>query len=169
MAYVDSNVIIARYMPQDKWYALSERFFTKKNTRYITPLTLVELYSVFSRVLEQISFPGKESLNDRSTALNTLIKFVIDDCNLKILSVPYVAEVEIDGTAIRAPIEYVMSLIWAALLELKSLDLVHISYSWVLKVKKGIGTFVTADDEIASRKALIQKHLGVKIAHLKDL
>jgi len=166
---VDTSVIIARYMPQDKWHELSERFFTKRDTYYITPLTLVELYSVFSRVFEQISFPSKESFKDRSTALNTLINFVIGDCNLKILSVPYVAEVEIGGNAVRAPIEYVMSFVWASFLGLKSLDLVHISYSWILKVKKGIGTFVTADDEIVTKKETIKKATGVRVRSLKDM
>ncbi len=78
---------------------------------------------------------------------------------MKIVSVSYLAEVKIGDTLVRAPIEYVVSYVWAAFLGLRSLDLFHISYSWVLKVKKGIGTFETADDEIASKKALVQKRL----------
>lgn len=169
MNYVDSSVIIARYMPHDKWYSLSDKFFRNSDTNFVTPLTLLELHSVFSRLFEHISFPSKEPLRDRPTALNTLINFVIDDCNLKILSVPYIAEVYIGGIKIRAPVEYVMSFVWAALLELRSLDLMHIIYSWLVSVKKGINAFVTADDEIATKKVLIQKHLGVKIVHLKDI
>ncbi len=88
---------------------------------------------------------------------------------MEIVSAPYLAEVEIGDTAVRAPIEYVMSFVWAAFLGLRSLDLVHISYSWVLKVKKRIGVFVTTDDEIASKKTLVQKRLGVKIAHIKEM
>jgi len=53
MAYVDTNVLISYYFDEEELHEVSTRIFNMLKTMqkkiYISPLTLVELYSVIAR------------------------------------------------------------------------------------------------------------------------
>ena len=168
MAYVDTSVVISRYMPKDPMNRISQEFFSKDRTSYITPLTLTELHSVFSRTMEQIHLPENVRI-DLPLAVSTLVSLTIKHCNLTIASVPYTVLAEIGGLSVRAPIEQAISYFLAGKLKLRSLDLLHIALCWVLKMQQRVDLFVTADDEITSKKEIIQKETGVRVKHLKDM
>jgi len=168
LAYVDTSVVISRYMPKDPMNRISQEFFSKDRTSYITPLTLTELHSVFSRTMEQIHLPENVRI-DLPLAVSTLVSLTIKHCNLTIASVPYTVLAEIGGLSVRAPIEQAISYFLAGKLKLRSLDLLHIALCWVLKMQQRVDLFVTADDEITSKKEIIQKETGVRVKHLKDM
>ena len=146
---------------------ISQEFFSKDRTYYITPLTLMELHSVFSRTMEQIQLPEEVKI-DLPVAVSTLVSLAIKHCNLTIASTPYTVLAEIGGLTIRAPVEQAISYFLAGKLKLRSLDLLHVALCWVLKMQGRVDLFVTAEDEITSKKEIIQKEIGVRVKHLKD-
>lgn len=168
MAYVDTNIIISRYIPSDPSHKISQKFFLEKDQRlYITPLTLTELYSVFSRMMEWVSLP--ELKIDLPVAVSTLVSFAIKHCNLAILPVPYSVPVVIGERSIRAPVEQAVSYLLAGHLKLRSLDLLHIALCWVLKMQENVDVFVTIDEEIASKSEIIREETGVSVKHLTEI
>ena len=49
--YVDTSVIVARYKPRDEMYNSAESLFNQGGVHFfVSPLTLVELYAVLSRI-----------------------------------------------------------------------------------------------------------------------
>jgi len=169
LAYVDTSAIISRYMPKDPMHKISQEFFSKKGyALYITPLSLTELHSVFSRMLEQILLP-KEVKVDLPVTVSTLANFAIKHCNLTVASIPYTVLAEIGDLTVRAPIEQAMSYLLAGTLKLRSLDLLHIALCWVLKMQQRVDLFVTIDDEIDSKREIIREETGVKVKHLKEM
>lgn len=68
-AYVDTSVIVARYKPDDPLHEASENLFKlSEAVLYISPLTIVELYSVLSRVrinVRKINSPLINSLHHK--------------------------------------------------------------------------------------------------------
>jgi len=169
LAYVDTSIIISRYIPKDPVHKVSQEFFSQKDYAvYITSLTLTELYSVFSRMQEQISLP-KEVKIEFPVAVSTLVSFAMKHCNLKLASIPYTVIAEIGDLTIRAPIEQALSYSLAARLRLRTLDLLHIALCWVLKMQQKIDVFITIDDEVYSKKELIREETGVKVKHLKEM
>ncbi len=169
MAYVDTSAIISRYIPTDPMHKFSDKFFSKKGrSLYITPLGLTEMHSVFSRVIEQISLPEEVKITDPVT-ISTLVNFAIKHCNLAVVSVPYTVNAQIGNIAIRAPIEQVLSYSLAAVLKLRTLDLLHIALCQVLKMEQKVDLFVTIDDGIYSKREVIHEETGVKVKHLKEM
>ncbi len=169
MAYVDTSVIISRYIPKDPMHEISERFFSKRDHQlYVTPLSLAELYSVFSRMLGAILLP-KQAKIDSPITVNTLVNFAVKHCNLIVASLPYTVLVEIGGLTIRAPIEQAMSYSLAGTLKLRSLDLLHIALCWILKMQQRISMFITIDEEIDSKRDIIRQETGVKVKHLREI
>ena len=157
------------YIPKDPMHKISQEFFSKKDyTLYITPLTLTELYSVFSRMLEKILLP-KELKVDFPVTVSTLVNFAIKHCNLTVASMPYTVLAEVGDLTVRAPIEQALSYSLAGRLKLQSLDLLHIALCWVLKMQERIDLFVTIDDEITSKREIIREETGVKVKHLKEM
>ena len=58
-AYIDTNVVVARYKPNDPLHEIAEKLFNLPQVElYASPLTLVELYSVLSRVHIETSLIG---------------------------------------------------------------------------------------------------------------
>lgn len=150
-------------------HKISQEFFSKKvRILYITPLGLTELYSVFSRVLEQVSLP-KEVKVDFPVTVSTLVNFAIKHCNLTVTSIPYTVLVKIGDLNVRTSIEQIMSYSLAGSLKLRTLDLLHIAACQVLKMQQVLDLFVTIDEEIYSKRKIIREETGIRVKHLKEM
>jgi hypothetical protein len=51
---------------------------------------------------------------------------------------------------------------------LRTLDMLHLSYAWILKKTSGINLLVTGDEEILEKAESIRKSLGIKVYHPKQ-
>lgn len=167
MAYVDTGIIISRYMPNDPMHKASELFFKKDLEMYITPLGLTELYSVLSRTKDQLSLSKEVKAN--VSLLSTLVNFIINHCNLTLVSAPYTVLIEFGDLSIRTSVEMAMSYMLAEKLMLRSLDLLHIATCQILKMEKGLDVFITTDEDIHLRREIIRKETGIKVKHLKEM
>ncbi len=161
--YVDTNVIIARYKPQDPLYSTANEFFTRKDIEFIiSPLSLVELNAVISRLLpSNIIVPS----NIKKIDVPTLVEFIIYDCNLRLVSKSYLTAYQIRKMKVRIPLEYYLALLIADTIKLRTLDLLHLAYVYLMK--DYVSVFVTGDEEIIERKNVIKK-FGIRIIHPEE-
>jgi len=161
--YLDTNVIIARYKPADPLHEVSDKLLSSgKFEFFISPITLFELYSVISRLYPNMIFPQEVE----SISVDTLVHFIVEDCNLKLVSKNYLVTTYFRKRKIRMPFEYLMSMMLAEKLKLKALDLLHIAYAAMLR--DSIQTFVTGDSEILERKSIIKDIVGIEVEHPKN-
>jgi len=153
---VDTNVIVARYKPGDPLYSDSNVLFEKRYEFVVSPLVLVELYSVFSRIRPHIRLP--KPLEEAT--LSSLVRFVVDDCRLTVVYDLLVAK--IGGEARRVPLEYIYAMKLAEKLRLRALSLLHVAQAALLSDR--VETFVTGDEEILERRESIERLTGLKVA-----
>ncbi len=162
--YLDTNVIVARYKPNDPLHKVSEKLLSNKDFEFfISPVTLFELYAVISRLLPHLFLPPEV----RHVSVSTIVHFIMEDCNLKFTSKTYLTTIYFRDQRIRTPFEYSMAMILAERLKLRALDLLHISYASILRDKAQL--FVTGDDEFLKRRKAIKEFTGLKVMHPKDL
>ena len=137
--------------------------FNIKLNFFISPITLFELYSIISRLCSNLVLPKKTI----HATVDTIVHFIMEDCNLRLLSKTYLTTFYFRDQKVRIPLEYRMSILLAEKLKLRALDLLHIAYASILEEKKRI--FVTGDNEILSKRNIIRKLTGLEIKHPKDL
>jgi len=163
VVYVDTNVIIARYKPNDPLYKVADKFFQKNYDFVVSPVTLVELYSVLARIKPFLRFSkGLESVN-----LDTLIAFIIYDLKLKLVARSFMSSFQIFGERFRIPLEYHLAMRFAEKLRLKTLDALHIVYAYILR--DSLDYIVTGDDDILSAREMIKQYIGLEIRNPSEL
>jgi len=159
--YVDTSVIVARYKPSDELYNSSERLFSQRGILlYVSPLSLAELYAVLSRVREQIHTPS--SIHP---SINTLVAFIVRECRLHIITQANSVTKKLGTTKLRTSPEYFISMKVAEKLQLKTLDLLHLAYASLARVRYRVNGFVTGDKEILDRSRLIRTALRLEVLH----
>ena len=162
--YLDTSVIIARYKPMDPLHDASERLFTNKVLEFlISPITLFELYSVISMLGPNLVLPQEV----KGVSLDTLVRFIIEDCNIRLISEVFFIPINLNQQKVNLPLEYLISITLAEKLKLRALDLLHIAYAAMLREKVKI--FVTGDEEILGKKATIKKVVGIEVKHPEDI
>jgi len=163
--YVDTSVIIARYKPNDELYRYSSRIFELKNVSfYISPITLLELFSVLSRIKDSLTVPFKEK-----PLIASLVTFIVKDCRLKVASKAYTIKKRIAGSELRTPIEYYLAMKYAESLRLRTLDMLHVVYAWLFKRLYDVRGLVTGDEEIIRRSEAINECFGIEILHPREV
>jgi len=171
IAYLDSNVILAKYMPLDPYHSSSYRILEEKFVQNITSaLTIVELAAVIGRQSEKIKFVDERS--DVITAIEALsrteriaafIKFVLSEISVKFLSHLGTEDLSLAQERIRLFSDYARAYSYAPEFRLKSLDLLHLAALKNIQIegKISVDYFVTADNEILGRKKEITRELDV--------
>lgn len=163
--YVDTSVIIARYKPGDELFDDAENLFSRRGLSfYGSPLTLVELYAVLSRVWHEIDIS-----NQVQKELKTIVTFIVKDCGLHIAPETYATAVEIAGQRARIPLEYSLAYRHAETLKLRALDLIHVCYVSILKAVYGVSTFITGDEEILAKSHIIREVFKINVKHPRDI
>jgi len=170
MAYIDTNVIIARYAPKDPLNKDAQAFISSTKTRkLISPISVVELMAVLSRLETELDVPTELESEPWGRRIRAVAEFFIRDCRLSIVSFPINAKTKIAGTAVTIPLEYQSSIRQAHALKLKTLDLLHLKCAEKIK-KLGIelNLFVTGDEDVLSRAEVIKSNLGITVTPPKE-
>ncbi len=159
--YVDTNVVVARYKPRDELYDAAKRLFEGRTFNfYVSSLSMVELYSVLSRVKVRVDVPSLAA-----EALNTLVAFIVRDCRLKVIGVGSPIERKLGGELLRTSSEYYLSMKSAEKLRLRTLDLIHLAYASLARTKLGVSAFITGDEEILHESEPIHRVLKFRAVH----
>jgi predicted nucleic acid-binding protein len=165
MAYVDTNVILANYFPEDKVHGMASAFFElSRKRKIISPVSAVELFAVVSRLQTNIQAPMEIVEESPRRRVRALVEFLIRDCKLFVASVPAQAKIRIAGTMVSVPVEYESCIRLAHVLKLKTLDLIHLAYADNLrKWGHDVDVFVTFDGDILRGSTNIQQQLGIEV------
>jgi len=165
MAYVDTNVILAKYFPDDALHGKAERFLDHGGDRkVVSPVSVVELAAVISRLDADIRAPKELLQESPRKRVRAIVEFLIRDCNLTVATVPARARIRFAGTTLPIPLEYQRSIRLAHGLKLRTLDLIHLAYADNLR-KWGheINTFVTGDRDVLSNSEQIREQTGIEV------
>jgi predicted nucleic acid-binding protein len=165
MAYVDTNVVLGKYFPEDKLHQRAVRFLEQTAMwKIISPISLVELTAVLSRIDTALRAPEELLKETPRRRVRALLEFLIRDSNLHVASVPAKAKLRVGGTLFAVPIEYHSCIRLAHALKLKTLDLLHVTYADNLrKSGYGIKTFVTFDQDIIGKAHEIQQETEIEV------
>lgn len=124
----------------------------------------MELYSVYSRILENVTLSAGDKETDQIERLEAVVQASLVDCGLSIVSLSLSAEWSVGDRRFSVPLEYAQARKLAPHLRLKTLDTLHVAYSsLLLKTGTPITDFVTGDDELVSRSKQIQRLTGIKV------
>jgi predicted nucleic acid-binding protein len=165
MAYVDTNVILAKYFPEDRLHSKATAFLElNRKRKFVSPVSIVELAAVVSRLQRDIRAPRELQQEPPRRRVRAIVEFLIRDCALTVAAVPARAKIKFAGTILSVPLEYHSSIRLAHALELKTLDLIHLAYADNLR-KWGheVAAFVTGDSDILNKSDKIQEQLGIEV------
>jgi predicted nucleic acid-binding protein len=165
MAYVDTNVILAKYFPEDKQHAQASNYIEMTDKRkIISPISVVELSAVLSRLENELLSPRELLQESPKRRIRALTEFIIRDCGLLLLSIPSQVKIRLAGTVLSVPIEYQGCIRLASTLKMKTLDLLHLAYADNLrKWGHDLELFVTGDKNLLSNSEKIERELGIKV------
>jgi len=140
LIYLDTNVLIAYINPKDKLHDRAVTLMSRyqKNEIVISQLVVLELYSVYSRVM---------NLSD--VELEALVNYTIKKCEVRI------ANIDWDEL-------YSQSLSYANSLKLKTLDLLHVMAAYLVGAK----TMISLDKDINNKRSIIRDLLGLEVLGL---
>jgi hypothetical protein len=174
--YVDTSVIIARYMPSDRSFQKVESFFkTSSGPRYISEISVLELHCVFSRLVRggmlaaHLGFSFFAAL-EMKEKVRVAVEHAIRTWRLTVLSPERTyARFPLSGQTIEIQHELFEAIRTAPVLGLKTLDMLHLIYARTMReVVPELTTFTTLDGDMISRRDEIDKELGIRVASPLD-
>ncbi|MFH0848770.1 MAG: hypothetical protein V1857_04640 [archaeon] len=176
-AYVDTGVMLARYIPGDPENPSCSRFFERIETnKFVSVLSILELSCVFSRLLEtdEVEVPPEieESLTElsREERIRTMVEYVLEDCGLRTVEVdPIHLTISLLGSPTKISHVCYKALNLASELRLRTLDILHLAHISSL-VDEGvqIECLVTNDSELLARRKQISEILRIRVLSVKE-
>lgn len=171
IAYLDSNVFLAKYMPSDPYYASSCRIFEENFVHCVSStLSIVEVAAGIGRSYSKIELA--DSISDVIKELDTLpvtdricafIRYIFNDLTVKFYSHLGSEDLVLDHENVRLFSDYARAYSYASRFRLKALDLLHIAAlkNILIEGKTSVDYLVTGDKEILKRKSEINQELEI--------
>jgi predicted nucleic acid-binding protein len=176
VTYLDTSVIIARYMPADPAFNKVERLFrASTEARYISEISVLELHCVFSRLIRggMLSAPlGISSFADLETKekVKVAVEHAIRTWRLTVATPERTyARYPLSRQTIETQHELFEAMRTAPALGLKTLDMLHLTYAKTIReTVPDLETFTTLDGDIISRRNEIESELDITIVSPLD-
>ena len=170
--YLDTNVIVTRYLPADPNFLAVNTFFKKSHeAKYGSEISVLELYCVFSRLIKG----GAVSVADYASEFESLnvdekvrvsVEHAIQTWRLRV-TVPEISftKLQISKQAIQMDHRLFEAIRVSSKLGLKTLDTLHIAFASTLReIAIDLETFITLDAEIISKREDIESEFGIQVA-----
>jgi len=174
--YLDTSVVISRYMPADPAFSKVERLFrASSEARYISEISVLELHCVFSRLIRGgmltahlglSSFAGLEMKEKVKVA----VEHAIRTWRLTVMTPERTyARFPLSRQTIETQHELFEAIRAAAALGLKTLDMLHLTYAKTIReTVPDLETFTTLDGDILSRRNEIENELDIRVVSPLD-
>jgi predicted nucleic acid-binding protein len=174
--YLDTSVIIARYMPADPAFNKVEQFFQESTeARYISEISVLELHCVFSRLIRGgmlIAHLGRSSFADLEIKekVRVAVEHAIRTWRLTVATPERTyTKFPLSRQTIETQHESYEAIRTAPALGLKTLDTLHLTYAKTIReTVPDLKTFTTLDGDIISRRSMIENELGITVASPLD-
>jgi predicted nucleic acid-binding protein len=169
--YLDTSVILTRYVPSDPSFRSVQNFFKRSSQpRYISEISILELYCVFSRLIRggSLSALGEVRGFDQLTIdekVRVAVEHAVRTCGVKVV-VPErtFLRLPLSKQALEVAHELFEAIRSSPRLGLKTLDALHVAYAYAIKEQApDLDTFTTLDKDIWSRKEAIQNETGIEV------
>lgn len=170
-SYVDTSVIMTRYVPSDRSFRRVENFFKKSSeARYISEISVLELYCVFSRLIRAGALTALSDIRDFNELsveekVRVAVEHAIRTWRLRV-AVPERSFAKLPLTKQTLEIEHELfeAVRVSPRLGLKALDTLHLAYARAIKeIAPDLETFTTLDNEIASRREEIENEMRIRV------
>ena len=164
MKYIDTSVIVSALDPLDEKQKTSLQFLEEEKEKVASELVMLELASVVSRRLDEVSIPLREFSLSSEQLLIAILVYVFRRFSIKFVKIGGSMEIPLLGQ-MSLPVAAAIEL--SAKIKLRSLDLLHIAYVKLLK-EKGfkISAFATLDEDFVKAKEFLEKELSVALETL---
>jgi predicted nucleic acid-binding protein len=174
--YLDTSVIIARYMPADPAFNKVERLFrASTEARYISEISVLELHCVFSRLIRggMLSAPlGISSFADleMKEKVRVAVEHAIRTWRLTVATPERTyARFPLSRQSIETQHELFEAMRMAPALGLKTLGTLHLIYAKTIReTVPDLETFTTLDGDIISRRNEIESELDITVVSPLD-
>jgi predicted nucleic acid-binding protein len=174
--YLDTSIIIARYMPADPAFNKVERLFrASTEARYISEISVLELHCVFSRLIRggMLSAPlGISSFADLEIRekVKVAVEHAIRTWRLTVATPKRTyAKFPLSRQTIETQHELFEAIRTAPALGLKTLDTLHLTYAKTIReTVPDLETFTTLDGDIISRRNEIESELDITVVSPLD-
>lgn len=169
--YLDTSIILTRYVPSDPNFHSVENYFKRlSEPRYISEISILELYCVFSRLIRAGSLTALDGIRgfDQLTIdekVRVAVEHAVRTWGAKVI-VP-------ERTFVRLPLskqtleiahEIFEAIRSSPRLGLKTLDSLHVAYAYTIKeLVPNLDTFTTLDNDISSRREAIQNETEIRV------
>nr|MDO8062137.1 PIN domain-containing protein [Candidatus Freyrarchaeum guaymaensis] len=164
MKYIDTSVIVSALDPLDEKQKTSLQFLEEEKEKVASELVMLELASVVSRRLDELSIPLREFSLPSEQLLIAILVYVLRRFGIKFVKIVGSMEIPLLGQ-MSLPVAATIEL--SAKIKLRSLDLLHIAYVKLLK-EKGfkISAFATLDEYFVKAKEFLEEELSVALETL---
>jgi len=174
--YLDTSVIIARYMPADPGFSKVERLFrASSEARYISEISVLELHCVFSRLIRGgmlSAHLGVSSFADleMKEKVRVAVEHAIRTWRLTVTtSERTYGRFPLSRQTIEIQHELFEAIRTAPTLGLKTLDMLHLIYAKTMReTVPDLETFTTLDRDIISRRNEIENELEITVVSPLD-
>ena len=174
--YLDTSVIIARYIPADPAFNKVERLFrASTEARYISEISVLELHCVFSRLIRggMLSAPlGISSFADLEIKekVKVAVEHAIRTWRLTVTTPERTyARFPLSRQTIETQHELFEAIRTAPAVGLKTLDTLHLTYAKTIReTVPDLETFTTLDGDIISRRNEIESELDITVVSPLD-
>jgi predicted nucleic acid-binding protein len=169
--YLDTSVIIARYMPADPAFSKVGRLFrTSSESRYVSEISVLELHCVFSRLIRGGMLTadlGHSSFADleMKEQVKVAVEHAIRSWRLTVTTPERTyAKLQLSRQTIETQHEFFEAIRNAPALGLKTLDMLHLTYAKTMReTVPDLETFTTLDGDIISRRDEIKNELDITV------
>jgi predicted nucleic acid-binding protein len=163
MAYIDTSVLVAYHFKEEERHqdakSIVEELRKKGKQLFVSPLTVVELFSTISRNLPKYRLPSRLRRLSERTRIYILVEQILKDLSpVVVKDEPQIKKFnEIEAFHIfREAIDHAHNL------KLRTLDLLHIIYALNLARKGLLDSLITLDEGIMEKKDILEE-LGLKV------
>jgi predicted nucleic acid-binding protein len=169
--YLDTSVIVARYLPSDPNLNAVEKFFTQSaEAKYISEISVLELYCVFSRLIAaaQLTTPTDIHTFNELTVdekVRTAVEHAVRTWRAKVVMPERtVVKLPVWRQTLEVQEQIFEALRYSPKLGLKTLDALHLAYARAIKeLTLDLETFTTLDKDLSARSMQIEKEMDIRI------
>ncbi len=159
VVYVDTSVIVAAIDKGDSKNPSAERFLLMEREKIISPLVLAEIFSVVSRNYKRLMSKFDIEIDDKDLPM-VIARLSMRKYGLNLIY-PFEKELSIFG---EMPAEIKLTFMLSHELKLRTLDLLHLSIAWCLKLNGyDINGFATYDNEILRKAEKVKNLTGIRV------
>jgi predicted nucleic acid-binding protein len=167
LIYLDTNIILARYAPDDpqhnKAKILLQKIETGEFTAVTSVLTLVEIVCTTSRAYKK--FNAKNATLGREQVAGAFLKRILNINKLAFIPMGGEVSINITKRQVEIPTLFALALEIGSKTGVKTLDTLHIASASIASKIYGhkIDCFVTLDEDILKRSQEISDLIGSKV------